>query len=133
MVDLFAWMEEPCNCGNVYSHPDGGCASCAYCDGAVRMREEFERLFSEGGELRNKLFDCLFAIRLHIDKNNLSTEAGLMHVFGRNRELFEELLDSASTRHDPANEFPEFEKLGTVRGIGGKVRKLEPIDWNDDD
>lgn len=38
-----------------------------------------------------------------------------------------------STRLDPANEFPEFKKLGTVRGIAGKVRKLEPIDWNDDD
>ena len=44
MNDLFDWMEEPCTCGDVYSHPDGGDSQCRYCDGAIRMREKFKQL-----------------------------------------------------------------------------------------
>ena len=35
---FFDWMEEPCTCGDVYSHPDGGDSVCTYCGGAEKLR-----------------------------------------------------------------------------------------------
>jgi len=54
--EYMSWMEEPCNCGDVYSHPDGGDSQCRYCSGAMRMREEWSRLSCEG-----KLKDAVIA------------------------------------------------------------------------
>jgi hypothetical protein len=61
--DVFAWMEEPCNCGNVYSYPDGGDAICAYCNGAESLRRKIEKDTIEITQWRNRALRAESAIK----------------------------------------------------------------------
>lgn len=37
----FSWMEEPCNCGNVF---DAELNGCKYCYGFMRMEDQIKKL-----------------------------------------------------------------------------------------
>ncbi len=98
---LFSWMEEPCNCGNVYSHQDGGDAACSYCSGAMKLRSVFENLEKEIKDNNTEIDD------LCDDLRKKTTEVRRAYIAG-----YSEARDHATEIHtiaDAAEAFREWQ------------------------
>lgn len=141
MRDLVDTLQQTdrCYCGSQVVDGELKLVACLFHQAAA----ELDRQSADGNELAWKLEQAL--ISAAETENTLLAEGrikdaalltflnypGIKKYVGT--VIYDNALATVSTRHDSDNEFPEFKKLGTVRGIVGKVRKLEPINWNDDD